>query len=76
MVANEVSVAFSCSALICSSLICHYDWQEQTSAVAADAVEPEMPSEVECLIQLLLAAPSEPSTYELEDVDIWVGCDR
>jgi hypothetical protein len=39
-------------------------------------VEPGMQSEVECLMWLLLAAPSEPSTSEPEDVDIWVGCDR
>jgi hypothetical protein len=41
------SAAFSCSALICSSLVCHFNWQEQT---AADAVEPNVPSKVECLM--------------------------
>jgi hypothetical protein len=59
--------------LICSSLIYHSDWQEQTTA---DVVEPDVPSEVECLMLLLLAVPSKPSTSELGDVDIWVGCDR
>jgi hypothetical protein len=34
------SLAFSCSALICSSSVCHSDWQERTFA---DAVEPEEP---------------------------------
>jgi hypothetical protein len=64
-------VAFSCSALICSSLVCHSNWQEQT---AADAVEPNLLSEVECL--MLLEAPFEPSTSEPGDVDTWIGCDR
>jgi hypothetical protein len=36
------SAAFSCRVLICSSLVCHFDWQEQTSA---DAMKPE-----ECLM--------------------------
>jgi hypothetical protein len=40
-------VAFSFSVLICSSLICHSDWQEQTPA---DAVEPDVPSKVEYLM--------------------------
>jgi hypothetical protein len=40
-------MAFPCSALICSSLVCHFDWQEQTST---DDMELEKPSEVECLI--------------------------
>jgi hypothetical protein len=31
--------------LICSSLFCHFDWQEQT---AADVVEPDVPLKVEC----------------------------
>jgi hypothetical protein len=41
------SAAFSCSALICSSLVCHFDWQEQTTA---DAVEPDVLLKVECLM--------------------------
>jgi hypothetical protein len=53
------SVAFSCSALICSSLVCHFDWQEQTST---DAVEPNVLSKVECMMLLLLAASFEPSS--------------
>jgi hypothetical protein len=32
--------------LICSSLVCHFDWQKQ---IAADAVEPDVLSKVECL---------------------------
>jgi hypothetical protein len=39
--------AFCCSSLIWSSLVCHSDWQEQTSA---DAVELDVLSEVECLM--------------------------
>jgi hypothetical protein len=45
------STAFSCSAFICSSLACHFDWQEQTSA---DAVEPDVPLEVELPLNLRL----------------------
>jgi hypothetical protein len=56
------SAVFSRSALIRSSLVCHNDWQDQTSVVATDAVEPEV--------------PSEPSTSEPRAVNIWVGCDR
>jgi hypothetical protein len=56
--------AFSWSTLICSS------------AVAADVMEPDVLSKVKCLMYLLLLAPSEPSTYELGAVDIWVACDR
>jgi len=37
----------SYSTLICSSLVCHSDWQEQTSA---DAWEPDVLSKVECLM--------------------------
>jgi len=66
-------MAFSCSVLICSSLVCHSDWQEQTSA---DAVEPDVLSKVECLMLLLLAASSEPSSCELVAVYTWAGCDR
>jgi hypothetical protein len=32
----------SCSALICSSLVCHFDWQEQITVVVADAVAPDI----------------------------------
>jgi len=39
-------VASSCSALICLSWICHFDWQEQIAAVATNAVEPDAESEV------------------------------
>jgi hypothetical protein len=35
-------VASSCSALICLSWVCHFDWQEQIADVAADAVEPDV----------------------------------
>jgi hypothetical protein len=35
-------VAYSCSALICFSCVCHFDWQEQIFANAADAEEPDV----------------------------------
>jgi hypothetical protein len=40
------STAYSCIALICSSWVCHSDWQEQIVVVAADAVEPDALPEV------------------------------
>jgi hypothetical protein len=43
---SQASVASSYSALICLTWICHSDWQEQITAVAADAVEPDARPEV------------------------------
>jgi hypothetical protein len=43
---SQAFVASSCSALICLSWICHFDWQEQIAAVATIAVEPDAEPEV------------------------------
>jgi hypothetical protein len=36
---NRFFTASSCSALICSSWVCHSDWKEQIATVATDAKE-------------------------------------